>query len=62
MVHHLFPGSSMVEHSAVNRTVAGSSPALGATFVPDVRTRRALVFLLESFNTEQKILLEDLFT
>ena len=25
-----FPGSSMVEHSAVNRRVAGSSPARGA--------------------------------
>ena len=25
-----FPGSSMVERSAVNRNVAGSSPALGA--------------------------------
>ena len=28
----LFPGSSMVEHSAVNRRVAGSSPARGAFF------------------------------
>ncbi len=26
----LFPDSSMVEHSAVNRVVAGSSPARGA--------------------------------
>lgn len=25
----------MVEHSAVNRTVAGSSPALGATCLKD---------------------------
>ena len=28
-----FPDSSMVEHSAVNRGVAGSSPARGATFI-----------------------------
>ncbi len=27
-----FPGSSAVEHSTVNRQVAGSNPARGATF------------------------------
>ena len=28
----LFPGSSAVEHSAVNRTVRGSNPCRGAIF------------------------------
>src|SRR6202041_2834891 len=32
---HQFPGSSMVEHSAVNRRVASSNLARGATFLPE---------------------------
>ena len=31
-----FPGSSMVERSAVNRNVAGSSPARGANFFSEL--------------------------
>ena len=30
---HAFPGSSMVEWAAVNRLVAGSSPARGASLL-----------------------------
>ena len=30
---HAFPDSSMVEHSAVNRVVTGSSPVRGAIFL-----------------------------
>ena len=32
LLRPMFPGSSVVEQSAVNRSVAGSSPARGATF------------------------------
>ncbi len=33
--HGLFPGSSVVEQPAVNRLVAGSNPARGATKIKD---------------------------
>ena len=35
-----FPGSSMVERSAVNRNVAGSSPARGANLFNDLKKSR----------------------
>jgi hypothetical protein len=37
----LFPGSSVVEQPAVNRLVAGSNPARGATLNQALRTRQA---------------------
>src|ERR1700710_2089073 len=39
----VFPGSSAVEHSTVNRQVAGSNPARGAKFLQD--TQGSLCFL-----------------
>ena len=35
IMRNTFPGSSMVERSAVNRNVTGSNPVRGAIFVQD---------------------------
>ncbi len=45
----VFPGSSAVEHSTVNRQVAGSNPARGAKFkespvLVDIHENRAFLF------------------